>query len=61
MKELAWRWELSRALEDWNERMNLVGDIQEPSQPTASVSEARRRRGLEARQRFMAKRKPKTA
>jgi hypothetical protein len=60
LKDLAWRWELSRALEDWKEQIKLAGDIQEPSQPTAPVSEAHRQRGLAARQRLMARRKPNT-
>lgn len=56
-KALASRWGLSRAHDDWKERTKLVGNIQEPSQPTTPDSEAHRKRGLEARQRLLVKRK----
>jgi len=57
LRKLAQHWGLLRALDDWIERNKLTGDIQEPSQPTAPVSEAHRQRGLEARQRLLLRRK----
>jgi len=58
LKELAWRWELSRALEEWQQRHELTGDIQEPT-PSRSPSQADRERGLAARERLLAKHNPR--
>jgi hypothetical protein len=58
LKELAWRWELARPLEAWLQRHKLTGDIQEPSALKSHVSQEDRKRGLEARERMLARRKP---
>jgi hypothetical protein len=37
LSDLAWRWELSRALAEWRQTVERLGDIQEPSDPTTVV------------------------
>jgi hypothetical protein len=35
LKALAWRWGLSRPLEDWMQRVEMAGDTREPSTPSS--------------------------
>lgn len=39
LKALAWRWEMSRALDDWIRRTEMFGDTGEPSAPSSAISD----------------------
>lgn len=54
LTELACRWGLSVVLYDWQQRSMQDGDIKEPSEIIAQVSEEQRQRGLDARRRLIA-------
>lgn len=59
LKSLAWRWDLSRALDDWIKRVTAAGDIKEPSavRPRQlDVQVSARQRSQDARARLLAKR-----
>jgi hypothetical protein len=63
LKDLAWRWDLSRALDEWTKRVMLTGDIQEPSAVRPRQLEAQvsaRQRSHDARARLLAKRAAST-
>lgn len=60
LKKLAWRLELSRALDNWMTQVEETGDIQEPSAVGGRSTEklaAARQRGQEAKARMLAKRR----
>jgi hypothetical protein len=38
LDDLAWRWDLSRALVEWEEQVARTGDIHELSEPPVSLS-----------------------
>ena len=60
LTELAWRWDLARALDAWMKGVEHAGDIQEPSEVVLRSPEsmsAGRRRGYEAKARMLAKRR----
>lgn len=67
LKELAWRWDLSRALQTWMQEVEATGDIQEPSLPAARSQSSdagamsSRQRGEEAKQRLLARRRTTSA
>lgn len=60
LKELAWQWDLARPLQEWMHKVELTGDIQEPSQVPQRSSEAIRERqelGASAKERLLARRR----
>ena len=63
LKDLAWRWDLARPLQEWMQRVELTGDIQEPSElvhRTPQAAEESRNRAVGAKERLLARRRIKT-
>lgn len=59
LKELAWRWELSMALESWMRAVENLGDVQEPAElmrRVASDKQASHQRNQDAKARLLARR-----
>jgi hypothetical protein len=63
LKKLAWQWDLARPLQEWMQRVELTGDIQEPSElvaRTEQAAEESRNRGAGAKERLLARRRNST-
>lgn len=63
LKNLAWRWDLARPLQEWMQRVELTGDIQEPSKlvhRTPKTAEEKRNLAMGAKERLLALRRNAT-
>lgn len=60
LKELAWEWDLARPLQEWIRKVELNGDIQEPSElpaRSADVVKESQEHGASAKERLLARRR----
>lgn len=63
LKSLAWRWDLARPLQEWMQRVEITGDIQEPSElvhRTPKTAEENRNLAIGAKKRVLALRRKAT-